>query len=325
MNLKDNKKNYENNKPKLTINVNHKNESNKNNQNNTKIKINTKLDLNKIPLKILLHENLSNFEGDYFKKLYEEAEEEEKKELQSNYTILEEIILPNTAENKNKDNKTNQQSPPEQQVIIEQKKNEEKKPKKDNEENKENKKMNKNKKQVKVSSKSDNVIKEVKGIKYVKNDENNLLNNHLINEQKKEQKPTNKDNDFIIKKIYFEIKYDTQMGESMAIIGSIDKLGYWDINRALYLNWNEGNIWNTSFDYNEKNDFEYKFILIENGQVKEWENGINRKFIYQQIESLIEPNLSIGNIIKLKNILRQSWEYDHNNYSLKIISEWNKK
>jgi hypothetical protein len=162
--------------------------------------------------------------------------------------------------------------------------------------------------------KNDNVIKDVKSYNNIK-----LNNNNFI----KEQKPSN--NAFIIKTIYFEIKYDTQMGESMAIIGSIDKLGCWDVNRALHLNWNEGNVWITSFEYHEKNDFEYKFIFVENGHVKEWENGINRKFSYQQIESLIEPNLSIGNIIKLKNIMHQSWEYDHNNLSLKIISEWNKK
>ena len=45
----------------------------------SKIIINTKLDLNKIPLTAILHENLFKFKGDYFKKLYEEAENEEKK------------------------------------------------------------------------------------------------------------------------------------------------------------------------------------------------------------------------------------------------------
>lgn len=115
------------------------------------------------------------------------------------------------------------------------------------------------------------------------------------------------------------------MGENISVIGSINKLGNWDSAVPLNLNWTEGNIWKGEFDYDETNDFEYKFILRNNDYVKEWENGINRKFIFQQIKSLIEPNLEIGNIIRIKNIMNQTFEYDNNNYFLKIISEWNKK
>lgn len=323
MNLEDNKENNENNKAKLTIKINQNNESNKNTQNNTKININTKLDLNKIPLKTFLHENLNNFGGDYFKKLYDEAVEEEKKELQNEYKVIEEIILPNKSKIKdNTEHTISVQHPQKEEEKDDNKKqNEENKEKKEeedkkkNEENKDEKKnkANKAKKQSKKITKIDNELKEVKSNK------SKIMNNNTINKKS----PTNIS--FKIDIIYFEIKYDTQMGESMAIIGSNEKLGCWDTSRALHLNWNEGNIWRASFEYNEINDFEYKFIFIENGNVKEWENGINRKFIYQQIKSLIEPNLAIGNIIKLRNIMYQSWEYDYNNYSLKIISEWNKK
>lgn len=303
-------KNGENNKPKLFVNVNPNNESE---SNNPKILINSKMDLSKIPISTIIHENLLNFEGEYFKKLYEEAEEEEKKELMNENVIEEETFpIPNVTNNNQENNVTESLSKEEQNQ-----KNEENVNIKQNKEKKviNKNKMSKSKKEIKKNSKSDNAIKEVKPKK------KNLLNNPNNNPIK--QTPINKV--FKINKIYFEMKYDTQMGENLAVIGSIDKLGNWDTGRSLNLNWNEGNIWVASFDYNEINDFEYKFIFVDNGYVKEWENGINRKFIFQQIKSLIEPNLVSGNIIRLKNIMDQSLEYDYNNYSLKIISEWNKK
>ena len=254
--------------------------------NDNKIIINTKLDLNKIPLNTIIHGNLFNFEGEYFKKLYEKAEKEENKEYNNNLEIKEDIILPN----KLKNNENNQ----------EQLKKEEKN---DNNENiKKIKKVIINK-----NSKSDNVIKE--------RTNKNLLN---IN------KPMINLN-FKINIIKFEIKFDTKLGENISVIGSIDKLGNWDTSRALHLDWNEKNIWVGSFDYNDTSEFEYKFILVDNGYVKEWEDGINRKFTFHQIKSLIEPNLTNGKIIKIKNIMNQNLEYDYNIFSLKIVSEWNKK
>ena len=275
------------------------------NKNNSKIIMNSKLDLYKIPLNTILHGNLLNFEGEYFKKLYEEAEKEEKKEYH-NDEIKEEIILPNINENidnTNDNNDNNKEQIKKEELLKE--KNEDKKI----EVKKETKNKIKNK-EIKKKSKSDNMLKEIK--------HNNILNYNKNNQIQKN--PI-----FKINKIAFEIKYDTQLGENISVIGSIGKLGCWDSCSSLNLNWNEGNIWTGSFDYNEDKDFEYKYILVNNGYIKEWENGINRKFIFQQIKSLIEPNLVNGNIILLKNIMYQTLEYDYNTYSLKIVSEWNKK
>lgn len=271
-----------------------------------KIIINSKLDLSKIPISTILHENLLNFKGDYFKKLYEEAEKEEKKELQNNSQIEEEEALPpsNNVNNFNVNNNN--------QIIEEQKEKEEPKEKIKKSVSKKSNKISKTKKGIQNNSKSDNAIKETKPKM------TNLLNIPI-------NKPAPVNKSFKLNVIYFEMKYDTQMGENIAVIGSIDRLGNWDTSRVLNLGWNEGNVWGASLDYKEINDFEYKFIFVKDGYVKEWEDGINRKFIFQQIKSLIEPNLANGNIIKLKNIMSQSLEYDYNNFSLKIISEWNKK
>ena len=123
------------------------------------------------------------------------------------------------------------------------------------------------------------------------------------------------------------MRYNTQMGEDLAVIGSINELGCWDQGRALNLGWNDGNIWKGTLFFNDKNinDFEYKFIFISKGQVKQWEEGNNRKFILSQIKGLIESCPNGGNIIHLKNISGQNIDYNYNDRILTIICEWNKK
>ena len=87
---------------------------------------------------------------------------------------------------------------------------------------------------------------------------------------------------FKVKKIFFEVKFETRMGQSISVIGSIDKLGNWNESKALNMNWNEGNIWKANMEFENIKGFEYKFIFMENGA-------------------------------------------NYDDYSLTIISEWNKK
>ena len=133
--------------------------------------------------------------------------------------------------------------------------------------------------------------------------------------------------EFKIEKIIFQMRYNTQMGEDLAVIGSINELGCWDQGRALRMNWNDGNIWKGEIIFGDKNiiDFEYKFIFVSRGYVKEWENGNNRKFILSQIKGLIESCSESGTIIHLKNISGQNIDFNYNDNTLTIICEWNRK
>ena len=133
--------------------------------------------------------------------------------------------------------------------------------------------------------------------------------------------------EFKIEKIIFQMKYNTQMGEDLAVIGSIKELGYWDQGKSLKMGWNDGNIWRASLYFENKNiiDFEYKFIFISNGCVRQWEEGNNRKFILSQIKGLIESCPGGGTLIHLKNISNQNIDFNYNDYTLTIICEWNKK
>ena len=166
-----------------------------------------------------------------------------------------------------------------------------------------------------------NTLKESRNIK----SDNIIYCNIKQKEEKLLNLPTKLNLPFKLNKINFEIKFDTFFGQSISIIGSIDKLGNWNEYKALNMNWNEGNIWKANIEDDNIKCFEYKFIILENGIIKKWEDGINRYFSLTQIKNLFESNLLNGNIIKINNIMEQSIEYNYNDYSLTIISEWNKK
>ena len=140
--------------------------------------------------------------------------------------------------------------------------------------------------------------------------------------------------EFKIKLIKFEIKFDTKLGESLAVIGSLNELGLWKDNRALKMEWNPGNVWKSCIylnNYNNIIDFEYKFIILENGHIKFWEDGNNRKFIVSLITGLIEPHINNNindnelNTIYISNVMNQSFIFDVNDCCLSIISNWNEK
>lgn len=135
-----------------------------------------------------------------------------------------------------------------------------------------------------------------------------------------------------IKTINFEVKYETNIGETLGIIGSLNELGLWKQSKALKMEWNKGNIWTASLNlnsYNNSINFEYKFIILSNGKIKYWEDGNNRKFTFSEVSGLIEPYIDYGdtrnNIINVNNGMIQSFIYDINNCDLKIICHWNKK
>lgn len=104
-----------------------------------------------------------------------------------------------------------------------------------------------------------------------------------------------------IKTINFEIKHDTEIGETLGIIGSLNELGLWKESKALKMVWNKGNIWTISlnlYNYNNAINFEYKFIILANEKIKYWEDGNNRKFTFSEVSGLIEPYIDYGDTRK---------------------------
>ena len=91
--------------------------------------------------------------------------------------------------------------------------------------------------------------------------------------------------DIRIDRIVFQMKYQTIMGQELGVIGSLNDIGNWDQNKAQKLRWTDGNVWIKDINYQNNIDFEFKFIFIESGKVKTWEDGNNRAFKFNDIKS----------------------------------------
>ena len=270
----------------------------KTNSNDNIINIESVSDLHKIPMKILKSKKLYDFKGKYFEKLYQEALRIEQKELEKkgssikfiytkNSKIKDESYLKKIDNNKNKINSSNKRK----NIVTDSKIN-----KIDTQELQ---------KQNKKNSFEINMLNEISDIT-----EHLRVNSCHIPSRR---------NNFIIKKLQFQIHYPTQMGEDIGLIGSIKELGSWEQNNILRLHWTEGNIWITTIDisFAEINDFEYKFVLIINGEIKEWEKGNNRIFKLNEIKKLIGKS-------KKKNIYEDNnFEYHFNEKLLILKCYWN--
>jgi hypothetical protein len=86
----------------------------------------------------------------------------------------------------------------------------------------------------------------------------------------------------------------------------------------LKLEWTNGNIWKGNLQFNEK--FEFKFILIENGKVKKWENGDNRIFNYSDFKNAIEANTE--GTIKMTISEHSELVHDYNSTALRLVCKW---
>ena len=127
-----------------------------------------------------------------------------------------------------------------------------------------------------------------------------------------------------IEKIKFQMTYQTQMGQELGVIGSIKELGEWNQDKALKMEWTNGNVWIKKVDYNENIDFEFKFIFIVNMRVEKWEDGNNRKFNFNEIKNKIENEKNNSDVVNI-NINQQIYKFDSNENLLTIIAQWNKK
>ena len=310
-----------------------KNSKKKNHKSNSKkVVINTKEDLNKLSISILKNTKIFDFTGDYFDFIYQRA-----LGLEKNPTEKESLLTSNSLlVNKNLNKKVPLKDTSKTAKIIKAAKKATKKianissniqKKKEEKKNNANTNINNN-----LFFNQDN---------YNSYNNNNVINNNNdINDYENQSLPlasSNKYNNDLgmqplvkilkIDKIVFQMKYNTLPGEDLGVIGSIEELGMWDQNKALKLVWNNGNVWKTkiNFNFSRTNSFEFKFIFISNGRVKQWEDGSNRKLIYEQLKEMVEPNIKEGYLVELKNVNGNNIIYNHKDNSLTVVCDWNKK
>ena len=263
-----------------------------------KIVLNKKDDLNKISFTDLKNAKLSDFSGEYFNFIYEKALNMEQQNPEEKESLMIFNDIP-------KDDDENQNKLKTRNINIKKKK------KKESDSNNNNKIIKNN-----MNNNSD-FNQENKNIY---NNSNQYGNNNKTKSAKAKKQ-------FKINKIIFQMKYNTQPGEDLGVIGSIAELGTWEQNRALRMSWNDGNIWKACINYNfeREKEFEFKFIFIQNGLVKKWEDGNNRKLGFSQLKDIIEPNIKEEFFVEFKNIDNKDIIYDHKEGIITIVCCWNKK
>ena len=250
------------------------------------INIETVSDLHKIPFNVLKSSNIWNFKGKYYDQLYKEALSLEEKEANIKPKIKF-VYCKTIKENLDEDDNM--------------------------EDNMDFKKPNSLKENSKIKKKGKTNIKEIK-----KNLKRNSFEVNIVNESSDSFRKlrTNsyhissvKRKEFKIRKIVFQMNYDTKMGEEIGLVGSIKELGSWDQNNMIRMNWNEGNNWKTTIDtsFADINNFEYKFVLIEGGNIKKWEKGNNRIFNINEMENLvikyINKNKNNGELVETSDYI----------------------
>lgn len=286
-----------------------------------KIVINSISDLLKIPIHQIHNTKLENFSGDYFDKIYEETikmetDQEVNKSRNSIKIETKDKILKQKVKsiNEPKMKKNNKN------ILI---KNE-----------KENNSINikhyyeedceipPNKNRIEYQYIENINQKDIypKDDETQDNDENlekNDFNGSYSKPKNIDDIPKGKTLLIPIKKIIFSINYNSIYGEEVAILGSLPKLGIWQLTGALPLHWNEGNNWTGEIivENEDCQNFEFKFIVVEKGKIKKWENGDNNIVIFDELINNILSN-KVGRYNKYK------YEYNKEQEILTIRCNW---
>lgn len=75
--------------------------------------------------------------------------------------------------------------------------------------------------------------------------------------------------------VRFRVKREMGFGDKLAVVGSADLLGKWDVSKALELAWTDGHVWEGKITIPSGSDVEFKCVAVRGGQT-EWESGDNR-------------------------------------------------
>jgi hypothetical protein len=77
-------------------------------------------------------------------------------------------------------------------------------------------------------------------------------------------------------RLTLRIKYQTNLGESLCVVGDVEELGNWKTFNC-QMTWTEGHIWVLKdLLVTSKSHFNYKYVLMEGDKPSTWEAGHNR-------------------------------------------------
>ena len=287
---------------------------------NKKLVINSITDLLKLPINKISNSKIENFIGIYFDKIYEEAIKSEytyegnnhlksgqTQTLNKNLKQKEKLVITPKLRTQNKNTSINNET---NNKILNIKHyyedDTEIPPNKNRIEYKNDKKKNQKEVFPKDDDTQDNDFDTERNELYLKPSKNNKENIKKI-----------KNSEIPINKIIFSINYNSSYGEEVAVIGSLAKLGLWKLSGALPLSWNEGNVWmgEINIEDDDWQNFEFKFIVVEKGMIKRWEDGENNLMNFDELIKNIISN-KVGRYNKYK------YEYNKNEETLSIKCHW---
>lgn len=70
--------------------------------------------------------------------------------------------------------------------------------------------------------------------------------------------------------VTFMVPYETELGQSVCVVGSIMQLGQWK-NFSAHMKWTEGHIWTLPDMRISDKYFQYKYVVLRNGVPERWE------------------------------------------------------
>ena len=239
-----------------------------------KVVIENLTDLLKIPFSKLNNTKLSNFSGKYFDEIYKEALKVERGEInENNNQDQDDHFFENSVSSHNNNMYMNQ-----------------------------NINMNK----MTLNNQNINTNNNVNNMK--------MMNNNMNNDRLTDDSASYTQG-LTLQKLTFDIVYPTVFGEEIGILGSGQSLGNWKQDKVIKLKWNKGNIWKGSIPINEYNlsDFEFKFVLLSNNKIKQWESGGN---------NIVNFNNIYQEVVKRRNGKFSKYNYEYLDDELVLKCKW---
>lgn len=73
------------------------------------------------------------------------------------------------------------------------------------------------------------------------------------------------------------LQYETQMGEEVCVVGSLEEFGLWQDHRQCRMRWTPKHIWVAEdIELLNKPYFMYKYVVVKDGRIVKREKGANR-------------------------------------------------
>uniref|UniRef100_A0A383WKL3 CBM20 domain-containing protein n=1 Tax=Tetradesmus obliquus TaxID=3088 RepID=A0A383WKL3_TETOB len=90
--------------------------------------------------------------------------------------------------------------------------------------------------------------------------------------------------------VRFWLKFHVDYGQSIRIIGGHEAMGAWNLAKAPFLRWSEGDLWNVTLEVAAGGVIEYKYVVVEgDGTVAaSWQRGANNVLALQLNDEEVE-------------------------------------